>query len=140
MARRDINTPSLFSPLTDPPIQWVFNWDVLMSTVTGVKRSAPVVYVSLVYVLPGVIMLTAYLKIFVVVRRHRRAVAPSPNLLTWTGLAPAAGAGPCSIYGLGASAAKKLFIIYFVYWLMYDPITVTPTDILCRTSKRSDLV
>jgi len=94
-----------------------------MSTVTDENRSALFVKVTLVYVVPGVIMFAAYAKILLVVRRHRRAVGPfSPILLHGQ---PRHGADHSSIYDVSVYTAKKLFIIYFVYWLMYGPKTVT---------------
>jgi len=47
-----------------------------MSTVSGEKRSMVFIKMTVVYVVPGLVVLAVYAKIIVVVRRHRRAVEP----------------------------------------------------------------
>lgn len=97
-----------------------------MSTVVSCQRPILLfVRVSLVYVVPGVVVFAVYAKIFVVVRRHRRAVGPSPSAVRVQSSSPPrpGGAARYNIYGFSAKAAKKLFIIYVAYWLMYGPKT-----------------
>jgi len=76
------------------------------------------------YMVPGVVVLAVYAKIFFVVRRHRRAVAAALPPSVTVRHRPTAD-------HIGASAAKKLFIIYLAYWLMYGPkaITVVRRDV-----------
>jgi len=111
--------------IRDPPVQWNFSWDILMSTVSGEKRSMAFTKMAVVYlvpglvVVPGVVVLVVYAKIFVVVRRHSRAIGAV--------LPPVSHRHAALIHHrptadhIGASAAKKLFIIYLAYWLMYHP-------------------
>jgi len=96
-----------------------------MSTVSGEKRSMAFTKMAVVYlvpglvVVPGVVVLVVYAKIFVVVRRHSRAIGAV--------LPPVSHRHAALIHHrptadhIGASAAKKLFIIYLAYWLMYLP-------------------
>jgi len=105
---------------TDPPVQWNFNWNILMSTVSGERRAVTFFKVTLTYVVPGFIMFATYASIFFVVRRHRRSVGPSSP-----GRRASCIQRSANVFRVSAGAAKKLFVIYISYWLMYGPKAIT---------------
>jgi len=91
-----------------------FNWITMMTRLKRQNTFFGDAFMGVTFITATIIVMAAYIKVFLVVRRHVRSL-PTDVLESF---------GTTTIFGPSVRSAKNLFVICVAYWSSYLPIMV----------------